>query len=165
MTEVIATENWIIKVLPLTVHFAHLSDASLVVNDAFSHTLSLYSMEAVQYVNIKVRSRRNGVQPFNIRLNSSDFKDLQDRIVRVIEILPNINFHVSIVDKFVHVFKEAVQENPRYETSEVIKFPFSLCKNPLLLSLSPFFKYFFSVIFYHQYMNFCKTTEVTLITI
>ena len=121
VTEVIVTENWIMKVLPLMVHFAHLSDASLVVNNTFSHALSLYSTEEVQYINIKVQSRRNGVQPFNLRLNSSDFKDLQDKVVRDIEILPNINFHVSIVDKFVHVFKEAVRENPRYEVSEVIK--------------------------------------------
>lgn len=76
----------------------------------------------VQYVNIEVKSSRECVTPFIIRLNALDFRDLQDRVARTITVLPNVIFHKSLMDKFVDTFKEVIVENPRYITQQVFLF-------------------------------------------
>ncbi|KAK4875589.1 hypothetical protein RN001_012011 [Aquatica leii] len=118
---VIATENWIMKVTPLTIFIAHQSDATLNVNQCDTHSLSPENSRQVQYITIEVKSSRESIQPFNIRLNALDFKDLQDRIARPITILPNVLVHKSLMDKFVDTFKEVVVDNPRYETDQELE--------------------------------------------
>ncbi|KAF5273786.1 hypothetical protein FQA39_LY00901 [Lamprigera yunnana] len=112
--KIVATENWIMKITPLTVFMAHQSDASLNVNHCDTHFMSPESSHDIQYVTIEVKSARQNVNSFNIRLNSFDFKDFQDRILRPITILPNILVHKTLMDKFVDKFKEVVQENTHY---------------------------------------------------
>ncbi|KAF5284436.1 hypothetical protein FQR65_LT13542 [Abscondita terminalis] len=121
ISKVIATENWIMKVTPLTIFIAHQSDTTLNVNNCDTHFLSPENSGQVQYVTIEVKSSRDNVQPFNIRLNSLDFKDLQDRIARPITILPNVSIHKTLMDKFVDTFKEVVQENQSYSTDQEIE--------------------------------------------
>ncbi|XP_050506847.1 E3 ubiquitin-protein ligase TM129 [Diabrotica virgifera virgifera] len=115
---VIVTENWIIKVSPLTMNIVHQSDASLVVKEADTFDLSPDNT-TVQYLNIEVKSERQGVDPFIIRINASDFRDLKDKVARSIRILPNVKFHQTVVEKFVDVFNETIKLNPRYETNEI----------------------------------------------
>jgi len=58
-------------------------------------------------------------QEFDIRLNALDFKDLQDKVSRPIAVLHNITFHRTLLDRFIDVFKEEVNKNPFYDTTEV----------------------------------------------
>ncbi|RZC42943.1 transmembrane protein 129, partial [Asbolus verrucosus] len=118
LIKIIATENWILKVTPFTVLIAHQSDASLVVQKADTHQISLQANNETQYLNIDVRSGRQNVGSFTIRINAADFKDLEDRIARDITILPNVKFHKSITEQFIDVFKETIKNNVRYETTE-----------------------------------------------
>lgn len=97
----------------------HQSDASLVVNQADTHRISHQNANDVQYVNIEVKSSRPHVQPFIIRINALDFKDLQDRIARTITVLPTVTFHKTLQDQFVEAFKDAIMDNPRYSTDRV----------------------------------------------
>ncbi|KAG5897112.1 hypothetical protein JTB14_014100 [Gonioctena quinquepunctata] len=115
---VVATENWIIKITPINMFIVHQSDASLAVKEANSYRISPQTTNEVQYLNIEVRSGRQGVEPFLIRINASDFKDLKDRVARTITIEPNVKFHQSIVDQFVDVFKDTIKSNTRYETNQ-----------------------------------------------
>lgn len=119
--KVVATENWIIKLTPLTMFIVHQSDASLVVNQTDTHQISLQS-NGVQYLNIEVKSTRINVEPFIIRINAMDFKDLQDRVARTITVLPTVVFHKTLMDQFVDAFKEAVKDNPVHVTNQVIVF-------------------------------------------
>lgn len=116
---VVVTENWIIKVSPLTMNVVHQSDASLVVKEANTFDITTNNTVSVQYLNIEVKSERQGVEPFIIRINASDFRDLKDRVARSITILPNVKFHQSVIEQFVDVFKETINNNPRYETNEI----------------------------------------------
>ncbi|XP_044267647.1 E3 ubiquitin-protein ligase TM129 [Tribolium madens] len=118
LVKVIATENWILKVKPFTILLAHQSDASLVVQKADTHRISLQTTTETQYLNIEVKSGRLGVETFIIRINASDFKDLEDRIARDITILPNVKFHKTVTEQFVDVFKETIKSNARYDTRE-----------------------------------------------
>lgn len=67
LTRVIATDNWIIKVLPYTINIAHQSDASLLVSSSDSPNNVPDTQESSQYLNIDVRSSRPNVKSFKIR--------------------------------------------------------------------------------------------------
>ena len=118
ITCVIATDNWIIKVLPYTIMVAHQSDTALIVNRSDTHEMSPVTGGEVQFINIEVKPTRTGSQPFDVRLNVFDFKNLQDKVSRPITILQNITFHKTLLDKFIDNFKEHVQENPHYGYAE-----------------------------------------------
>lgn len=118
LIKVIATENWILKVTPFTILIAHQSDASLVVQRADTHQISLQTANETQYLDIEVKSGRQNVESFIIRINATDFKDLEDRIARDITILPNVKFHKTVIEQFVDVFKETIKNNPRYVNAE-----------------------------------------------
>lgn len=117
---IVATENWIMKVMPLTVLVIHQSDASLVVKEAKTYEISNQNTNGTQYLNIEIKSSRQHVDPFIIRINARDFKDLRDRVARSIEILPNVKFHKSVMDQFVDVFKETIMNNPVYDTNDEV---------------------------------------------
>lgn len=115
---------------------AHQSDATVNVKEATSYQLSHINSNEAQFLNIEVKSTR--MEPFTIRINSTDFKvvknknsylqgfffvfflkDLEDRLARSINILPEVKFHKSVTEQFLEVFKETVQKNPPYYTDMV----------------------------------------------
>lgn len=117
---VVATENWIMKVTPLVVFVIHQSDASLAVKEAKTYEISNQNTNGTQYLNIEIKSSRQNVDPFVIRINARDFKDLRDRVARSIEILPNVKFHKSVMEQFVDVFKDTIKGNPAYDTNHEV---------------------------------------------
>ncbi|KAJ8686301.1 hypothetical protein QAD02_022095 [Eretmocerus hayati] len=121
ITKIVATDNWIIKVTPYTLYFAHQSDTALIVNKSDTHALSLHSRGEVQYVNIEVILARSGAKSFNIRLNALGFKDLQDKISRPITILNSVVFHRTLLERFIDTFKEQIAQNPVYETAQELE--------------------------------------------
>jgi len=54
VTRVIATDNWIIKIMPYKLQVAHQSDATLVVNKSDIHFMSPTTRDQVQFINIQV---------------------------------------------------------------------------------------------------------------
>lgn len=84
-----------------------------------SHDLSELSSETIQFVNIRVKPTRAGVNEFIIRINALDFKTLQDRMLRPITILDGVTFNKTVIDRFIEVFKQQIQLNPKYTTEEV----------------------------------------------
>jgi E3 ubiquitin-protein ligase TM129 len=120
ITKIIATENWIMKTSLYFVHFAHQSDSALIAIKSDSHSISITdSLDSVQFVNIQVKPTRAGVKEFSIRINSLDFKDLQDRVNRPITVLSSVKFHTSLIDRFIDVFVEEAKRNPKYTTQPV----------------------------------------------
>ncbi|CAD7084076.1 unnamed protein product [Hermetia illucens] len=119
ITSLIATENWIIKTTPYIVYFAHQSDTTLNVNKSETFTIAEDTNDSIQIINISVKSTRPGIGEFQIRINALDFRNLQDRISRPITIASNIQFHQSIIDRFIEVFKAQVALNPVFRTNQV----------------------------------------------
>ncbi|XP_066999272.1 E3 ubiquitin-protein ligase TM129 [Anabrus simplex] len=118
LVKVVATDNWLIKVSPYKLDLAHQSDSALVLSSSDSHSLSIGGPGGAQFLNIDVISTRTGVNPFTIRLDALDFKDLQDKVSRPITVLQNITFHQTLNDRFLEAFREQVAENPEYTTNE-----------------------------------------------
>lgn len=115
VTKIIATENWVMKTTIHFVHFAHQSDSALIAVGSDTHNISIHdSSDSAQFVNIQVKPTRPGVKEFRIRINSLDFKDLQDRINRPITILSSVKFHTSLIDRFIEVFNAEANKNPKY---------------------------------------------------
>lgn len=113
--KIVATENWIMKTSLYFVHFAHQSDSALIADKSDAHNISIHdSTDSAQYVNIQVKPTRPGVKNFSLRINSLDFKDLQDRINRPIVVLSSVKFHTSLIDRFIEVFENEVKLNNRY---------------------------------------------------
>lgn len=120
ITKIIATENWIMKTSVYFVHFAHQSDSALIADRSDSHNISIQdSTDSVQFVNIQVKPTRPGVKNFTIRINSLDFKDLQDRVNRPITVLASVGvFHTSLIDRFIDVFVSEAGKNPKFTSPE-----------------------------------------------
>lgn len=117
ITKIIVTENWVMKTSLYFVNFAHQSDSALIATKSDSHRISIHdSSDSAEYVNIQVKPTRPGIKNFTIRINSLDFKDLQDRINRPITILSSVKFHTSLIDRFIDVFATEARKNPRYES-------------------------------------------------
>lgn len=120
ITKIIATENWIMKTSLYFVYFAHQSDSALIADKSDSHNISIQdSSDSVQFVTIQVKQVRPGAKNFSIRINSLDFKDLQDRVNRPITILSSVKFHTSLIDRFIDVFVAEAKRNPRYSSPMV----------------------------------------------
>lgn len=114
------TENWILKITPLTIYLAHQSDTTVTVKTSQTYNLSPQTSDEIQYLNIEVKSSRPSVEPFIIRINSENFLNLQDRLTRTINVMPDVKFHKNILERFVDVFKENMKENPRYESASQV---------------------------------------------
>ncbi|XP_050303658.1 E3 ubiquitin-protein ligase TM129 [Anthonomus grandis grandis] len=112
--KIVVTENWLLKVTPLTIFLTHQSDATLCVNQAQNYQLSHMGASETQFLNIEVKCTR--ADNFTIRINSVDFKDLEDRLARSINILPDVRFHKTVTEQFLEVFKQTVRKNPKYNT-------------------------------------------------
>lgn len=113
--KIIATENWIMKTSLYFVHFAHQSDSALIADRSDAHSISMHdTTDSAQFVNIQVKPTRRGVKNFSLRINSLDFKDLQDRINRPIVVLSSVKFHTSLIDRFIEVFETEVKANAKY---------------------------------------------------
>ncbi|KAL6423661.1 hypothetical protein ACFW04_010286 [Cataglyphis niger] len=118
ITRIVATDNWIIKITPYKLQVAHQSDATLIVNKSDTHLMSPTTRDQVQFINIQVKPTRAMAEAFDIRLNALDFKDLQDKVSRPIIVLQNITFHRTLLDRFIDTFKEEVNRNPFYDTTQ-----------------------------------------------
>ncbi|KAK3912130.1 E3 ubiquitin-protein ligase TM129 [Frankliniella fusca] len=121
VVRVVATDNWVIKISPYTLDVAHQSDTALILSSADVHPWSPHINDNVQFVNIEVKPTRQNAQPFKIRLNALDLKDLQNRITRPITVLENVRVQGSLIDRFLETFSDEVAKNPVYSTSEELE--------------------------------------------
>ncbi|KAK9877027.1 hypothetical protein WA026_016054 [Henosepilachna vigintioctopunctata] len=121
IAHIVVTENWILKVTPFTVLLGHQSDSTVTVKTADTHDISTRAYGDIQFLNIEVKSSREGVPPFIIRINSVEFQNLQIRLNRTINVMPNVKFHKTIIDQFIDVFKNVIKENDKYNTNQAFE--------------------------------------------
>lgn len=117
-TRVYITDSWIIKCSTYKVDIAHQPDVHLSIIHAEDHDISHESNVAVQFLNIKVSSVTPGTKPFVIRLNSTDYGDLREKLQAPVRNARNVVIHQSLSDKFIEAFKEQVSHNEVYQLQE-----------------------------------------------
>ena len=125
LTKVVVTENWILLVShwPWGFHLAHQSNVQLELVKSVQMALSPDSDETggVQYLTVKVHDRRNPRNSFEIRLKSTDYRELQNRVRGSISNTHNVTIVKSVSERFIEVFKEHVEQNPRYQETEELE--------------------------------------------
>lgn len=117
-TSLYITDSWIVKCSAYQVNIAHQPDVHLSIIHAEDHDISHESNVAVQFLNIRVSSITPGVKPFVIRLNSTDYGDLREKLQAPIRNARNVVIHQSLSDKFLEAFKEQVSHNEVYQLQE-----------------------------------------------
>lgn len=117
-TSLYITDSWIIRCSAYKIDIAHQPDVHLSIIHAEDHAISHESSVAVQFLNIKVSSITPGVKPFVIRLNSTDYGDLREKLQAPIRNARNVVIHQSLSDKFIEAFKEQVAQNDAYHLQD-----------------------------------------------
>ncbi|KRX58060.1 Transmembrane protein [Trichinella sp. T9] len=103
-TRVIVTNNWIILIDTWSVHLINQRDAVLCVSGVDTYDRSSSGLLETQYVNIRVASVTNPMQPFTLRINSLLFVDLLSKLTAPIHHVTELNIPI--------VFKLYLNERP-----------------------------------------------------
>ncbi|KAG0710686.1 Transmembrane protein 129 [Chionoecetes opilio] len=111
--QVVATDNWLLKVTAYQVQLLHLRDAVLSLEGAHTtHGPEPATAPPAQLLTIKVMSVREGAPSFSIRLNSLEFGELERKIVNPVVNARHIVIQQSLSDFFLETFMETIRLNP-----------------------------------------------------
>ncbi|KAM7158402.1 E3 ubiquitin-protein ligase TM129 isoform 2-T2 [Molossus nigricans] len=93
---VIVTDTWVMKVTTYRVHVAQQQDVHLTVTESQQHELSPDSNLPVQLLTIRVASTNPWVQAFDIRLNSTEYGELCEKLRAPIRSAANVVIRQSL---------------------------------------------------------------------
>ncbi|KAA0709094.1 E3 ubiquitin-protein ligase TM129 [Triplophysa tibetana] len=111
---VIVTDTWVLKVTTYHLHVALHQDCHLTVTDSKHHSLSPDLNTPVQIVTITVASINPRVKSFDIRLKSTEYVELQDKLHAPIRNAANVVIHLTMSELFLDTFKSYVRMNDVY---------------------------------------------------
>ncbi|NXH78216.1 TM129 protein, partial [Hydrobates tethys] len=111
---VIVTDTWVIKVTTYCLHVAQQQDIHLTVTDSRQHELTPDSNMPVQFLTIRVASINPYVKAFDIRLNSTEYGELREKLRAPISNAANVVIHQSLSDLFLETFTSLVELNQTY---------------------------------------------------
>uniref|UniRef100_A0A8B9UZ53 Transmembrane protein 129, E3 ubiquitin ligase n=1 Tax=Anas zonorhyncha TaxID=75864 RepID=A0A8B9UZ53_9AVES len=111
---VIVTDTWVIKVTTYCLHVAQQQDIHLTVTDSRQHELTPDSNMPMQFLTIRVASINPYVKAFDIRLNSTEYGELREKLRAPISNAANVVIHQSLSDLFLETFTSLVETNQPY---------------------------------------------------
>ncbi|XP_045492545.1 E3 ubiquitin-protein ligase TM129 isoform X1 [Colias croceus] len=117
-SKVIATQTWVIKVSQYHVNIIKQSDCTLVATATDTHNLTPTGEEEVQFVNIEVIPLRDDMERFVFRMSTAALRELQPRLDRPVRVPEHISLMPPLIERFVQVFKEHVDQNPVYHVDQ-----------------------------------------------
>ena len=103
---------------PWKFNLAHQSDVQLKLIKSDHLNISSDNAGEVQYLSISVSNRRNLSKPFDFRLKSTEYRDLELRVRGSIVNMENITILKSVSDGFIEVFRQYVEQNPKHVETE-----------------------------------------------
>uniref|UniRef100_A0A8C4QWG8 Transmembrane protein 129, E3 ubiquitin protein ligase n=1 Tax=Eptatretus burgeri TaxID=7764 RepID=A0A8C4QWG8_EPTBU len=109
---VVVTDSWVVCTAAYSVNVALQRDAHLELAEARRHTLSAETSTAVQMLTVRVKSRNPQVAPFDIRLNSTEYGELREKLQAPIHAASNVVIHQTLNDLFLDAFRAQVELNP-----------------------------------------------------
>lgn len=120
-SKLVATETWLIKVTSYNLFIIKQSDCGLVATDTDIPDLTASIEEETQYVNIQVVPSRDDVAAFKFRITTQALRDLQPRLSQTVRVPSHISLLPSLVERFVAVFNQHVDQNPVYYVDEELE--------------------------------------------
>ncbi|XP_048826240.1 E3 ubiquitin-protein ligase TM129 [Brienomyrus brachyistius] len=112
---VIVTDSWVMKVTTYVLHVAQQQDVHLTVVESKAHEISPESNTPVQLLTISVNSINPSVKPFDIKLNSTEYGELRQKLHAPIRNAANVVIHQTLSDLFLETFKSHVEANQTYD--------------------------------------------------
>ncbi|XP_078534756.1 E3 ubiquitin-protein ligase TM129 [Lissotriton helveticus] len=113
-SRIIVTDNWVMKVTTYHVYIAQQQDIHLTVTNSRHHEISAETGTPVQLLTIRVSSINPSVKPFDIRLNSTEYGELREKLHAPIRNAANVVIHQTLSDMFLETFRSLVEENEPY---------------------------------------------------
>ncbi|XP_072942265.1 E3 ubiquitin-protein ligase TM129 isoform X2 [Epargyreus clarus] len=117
----IATQTWLIKVGQYSLDLAKQNECALVATATDNHAFSQSGEDEIQYVNIEVIPNREDVKRFSFRISATALRDLQPSLQRPVRVPEHISLLPTLVERFVKVFKQHVEQNPVYYSEQEIE--------------------------------------------
>ncbi|CAL8302875.1 unnamed protein product [Arctogadus glacialis] len=111
---VIVTDTWVMKVTTYYVHVAQQTDAHLTVTESRQHQMSPDSGTPTQTLTLRVASINQAVNPFDIRLMSTEYSELREKLHAPIRSAANVVIHQTISDRFLDTFRAQADLNQPY---------------------------------------------------
>lgn len=84
-----------------------------------SHNFTTSGEDEVQYVNIEAIPSREDIKRFSFRISTASLRDLQPRLERPVRVPEHISLLPTLIERFVNVFKQHVDQNPIYYVDHV----------------------------------------------
>ncbi|XP_045459913.1 E3 ubiquitin-protein ligase TM129 [Melitaea cinxia] len=117
----VVTQIWLIKLTQYGLNLVKQSDCTLVATAADRHNLSTTGEDEVQYVNIEVIPTRDDIEKFSFRISTTSLRELQPRLDRAVRVPENISLLPTLIERFIEVFKQHIEENPVYITDQELE--------------------------------------------
>ncbi|XP_064074517.1 E3 ubiquitin-protein ligase TM129 [Vanessa tameamea] len=126
----VVTHSWLVKVTQYGINLVKQRDCALVATATDSHNLSTSGEDEVQYVNIEAIPSRDDIKKFTFRISTTSLRDLQPRLDRAIRVPEHISLLPTLIERFVDVFKQHVEQNPVYQIDEEVELCIGCMQNP-----------------------------------
>ncbi|XP_070583330.1 E3 ubiquitin-protein ligase TM129 [Erythrolamprus reginae] len=110
----IVTDSWILRVTTYSFYVAQQRDIQVTIIDSREQEILPDASLPTQFLTIRVASTNPHVKTFDIRLNSSEYGELQDKLCAPIRNVANMVIHQSLSDRFLETFSSLVERNPPY---------------------------------------------------
>ncbi|XP_077957093.1 E3 ubiquitin-protein ligase TM129 isoform X2 [Gasterosteus aculeatus] len=111
---VIVTDSWVLKVTTYHVYMALQSECHVTVTQSRQHQLSPDMASPAQILTLRVDSINPAVTPFDIRLISSEYAELREKLHAPIRNSPNVVIHQTMSELFLETFRAHVDLNQPY---------------------------------------------------
>ncbi|XP_029021792.1 E3 ubiquitin-protein ligase TM129 [Betta splendens] len=114
---VIVTDSWVLKVTTYHIYMTLQSECHVTVTDSRHNQLNPNSASPAQILTLRVNSINPAVRPFDIRLNSTEYAELREKLHAPIRNLANVVIHQTISELFLETFRSQVELNQPYTLS------------------------------------------------
>ncbi|AWP12608.1 putative E3 ubiquitin-protein ligase TM129 isoform 2 [Scophthalmus maximus] len=111
---VIVTDSWVLKVTTYHVYMALQSECHVTVTESRQHQLTQDLASPAQILTLRVDSINPAIRHYDIRLNSTEYAELREKLHAPIRNSANVVIHQTISELFLETFKAQVDLNQPY---------------------------------------------------
>ncbi|XP_031734280.1 E3 ubiquitin-protein ligase TM129 isoform X1 [Anarrhichthys ocellatus] len=111
---VIVTDSWVLKVTTYHVYMALQTECHVTVTESRQHQLTPDLASPAQILTLRVDSINPAVRPFDIRLLSTEYAELREKLHAPIRNSPNVVIHQTMSELFLETFRAQVDLNQPY---------------------------------------------------
>lgn len=107
----IVTDSWVLKVSTYHVYMALQSECHVTVIKSRQHQMSPDSASPTQILTLRVDSTNSSIRPFDIRLNSTEYAELREKLHVPVRNAANVVIYQTISELFLDTFVAQVHLN------------------------------------------------------